>query len=416
MESTRTKRIGKLVFIVIMLALMSNIVLAMGVGPSRQHITFAPGQEIQGELMIVNDKGEEFRAAIYPQGDLTEYITVEPPLVDVSSGEYIKRVRYTIKFPVDAPTPGTHKLELVVRQFPPDTELDEGTVISANLALISQILVKVPYPGKYAEGKLFVSGSEKMDTPTKFVVQLFNFGTADIDKAHARIQVFNPSMEKVAEIYTNNMSVRSKAEARLQAVWNPDVNKGEYKAIVTVYFDEKEFTLEQGFALGTFAIDVSDISVEKFRLGDVAKFDILLFNSWNTEMKDVYVEMVVEDSIGNKMTEFKTAAVDIPANQGEELEAYWYTEGVAPGIYTVKLIVHYAGKITQKEYDFEVNTNSIKKLGAVGQAITAAEEEEVKTTGLLIILIVLVLVMLIGMNIVWFYFLSRKFKGKGEEK
>jgi hypothetical protein len=159
-------------------------------------------------------------------------------------------------------------------------------------------------------------------------------------------------------------------------------------------------------------IDVSDISVKKFTLGDVAKFDITLLNSWNTEIKDVYVEMTVEDSSGKKMTEFKTAAIAVQAQKEGTLEAYWYTEGVMPGIYKVRLLIHYAGKLVQREYDFEVSTNSITKLGAVGQAITQEEVEEVTSKGLIILLIIITLVLLIGMNIAWFYKLNRLMKGK----
>jgi hypothetical protein len=162
-------------------------------------------------------------------------------------------------------------------------------------------------------------------------------------------------------------------------------------------------------------IYVSDISVKNFRLGDVAKFDILLYNSWNTEIKDVYVEMTVDSKEGKRMTEFKTGVINVPAEKEGKLEAYWYTEGVAPGIYNVKLLVHYAGKLTQKEYEFEVSTNSLTKLGAVGQAITAEEMQETTSRGTLILLIILTLVLLIGMNIMWFYKLNKMMKGnKGE--
>ncbi|MFC1741505.1 hypothetical protein ACFL3V_03140 [Nanoarchaeota archaeon] len=421
MKAKTPDRILNMVFIMTvmlaMLVLISSSVSALGVGPSRQFISFSSGQIIEGELMIINDGKEDFRAAVYAQGDLADYIKLGKPIVDVSASDMVKTVPYTIEFPTASPKPGQHKLEVVVRQFPPDSDVADDTMVSANLAVISQIIVKVPYAGKYAEAKLFISGTENDDTPARFTVMLYNHGTEDIERTYAKVEVLSPTFEKVAEIYTNNRSVKPKEEVKLETLWKPSVSKGSYKAVVTVRYDDKEFKLEQAFDLGRFLIDVSDISVNKFSLGDVAKFDILLFNSWNTKIDDVYVEMIVEDSSGKKMTEFKTSVIDIPSQQGGELEAYWYTEGAAPGIYTVKLIVHYAGKITQKEYDFEVSTNSMTKLGTVGQAIISEEEkQEVKTQGLLIVLIIFVIVMLIVMNIVWFYFLSRQIRKKGGEK
>ena len=402
MRGTTKNKIAKMVIIAAMLLLMSEMILALGVGPSRQTISFAPGQKIQGEMIIINDAREEFRAAVYPQGDLAEYMIIHTPLVDVSSDDAMKRVNYEINFPTSAPRPGEHKLEVVVRQFPPDMDVNDVATISANLALISEIIVKVPYPGKFVDAKLFISDAEKRDTPTRFSVVLYNFGTEDIDEAHAKIEIYTPSWEKITEFETDNKQIKSKQESNLQAIWVDEAEKGTYKAVITVYYDDKETKIEKDFDLGTFMIDVSDISVEKFRLGDVAKFDILLFNSWNTEIDDVFVELLVEDSAGKVMTEFKTGVIAIPAHEIGTLEAYWYTEDVAPGVYHIKLIVNYVGKMTQKEYEFEVSTNSITKLGAVGQAITEEEIKEVSTQGLIIMLILIVLVLLVGMNIVWF--------------
>jgi len=416
MKTHQISKFLKLSLLVLILALSVSSAIGLGVGPSRQYISFSSGQKIQGELIIINDGKEDFKAGVYAQGDIADYVNIISPLVEVSASEITKSVNYEINFPNTPPTPGEHRIDLVVRQFPAGSTADEGTTVSANMAVIAQIVVKVPYPGKFAEGKLFISGSEKNDTPTSFVVMLYNYGTEEIASAYADIEIFGPTGEKVEGLTTDKKALKPKEESKLQAVWQPKVGKGTYKAVVNVHFDDKDFAIQQDFNIGIFVIDVSDISVKKFKLGDVAKFDILLFNSWNTEMKDVYVEMQVEDNTGKRMTEFKTGTINIPAQQAGSLEAYWYTDGVAPGIYKVKLLVHYAGKITQKEYEFEVNTNSITKLGAgaVGQAVTAQGETGASSQKVIIVLILIVLVLLVAMNIIWFYFMSKKIKGKGE--
>jgi hypothetical protein len=421
MKTEEPKRTMKAAYAAILLALLAIAAIpfadALGVGPSRQQISFSPGAEIEAELYIINDKNEDFRAAVYAQGDLSNYITIEQPLVEVSAKDYMTPVKYRLKMPNTPPTPGPHKIELVVRQFPKGSDAEEGTMITANLALISQIILKVPYPGKYAEGKLFISGTQDPTNPATFVVMLYNFGSEEITDAHARFEIQGPLLGKIAEFNTQSAGIKSKEEAKLEAQWQPSVNKGTYKAVVTVYYDDRQMTLSQNFDIGNFVIDISDIRVEKFTLGDVAKFDIYLANNWNTQMAGVYVEMTVEDSTGKKMTEFKTAAIDIEPSQAGKLEAYWYTQNVMPGTYKVKLLVHYAEKVAQKEYDFVVDTNSITRIGAVGKAVvTEAEKKEITTQGLLIVLIMVVIVLLLIMNLVWFYFLARKIKGKGEDK
>lgn len=420
MKQTNNDRNGKnmkiallITYTILIVAMTAQTSQSMGVGPSSQQITFSPGQEIRGEIIIVNNEGRAFKAGVYPQGSMSDIVTVEKPLVDVSEDDTMVAVPYKLKFPATAPKPGEHTIELVIRQFPPDAQVDEGTIISATMAYISKIIIKVPYPGKFAEGKLYISNTEDMNTPSRFAITLFNFGTENIEKAYADIAIMGPSFEKVASFSTDTASIKSKEEGKLEALWTPKVPKGSYKAVAKIHYDEKEITIEQPFDLGRFLIDVSDISVKKFTLGDVAKFDIALFNSWNTEIKDVFVEMVVEDSSGKEMTRFKTTVIDIPSQQAGLLEAYWYTEGAAPGIYKVKLLVQYAGKLTQREYDFEVSTNSITKLGEgiVGQAVSAQDQKEMSTQGLIILLILIVLVLIIGMNFVWFYVLTKKLKG-----
>ncbi len=416
MRKDRANWIGNLFLLAMLLVLMSLDVSALGVGPSRQIISFSPGQEIEGELIIINDQAEEFRAAVYSQGDLADYVTIINPLIDVESSDTVGRVQYVLKFPLDAPKPGTNKIDLVVRPFPKGADVDDGAVISANIAVISQMIIKVPYPGSYAEGKLFISGTEDGTSPARFFMTVYNFGTEDIDEVYAHVEVQGPLLGKIADFNTETKSVKSKETVNIEASWTPSVNKGSYKAVVTVYYGEKQFRIEQNFDLGNFVIDISDIEVNKFTLGDVAKFDILLENRWNTVMKDVYAKIIVEDGQGKLMTESKTAAIDIAAKQSGKLEAYWYTEGVAPGIYTVKLIVHYSDRVVQKDYEFIVDTNSMTRQGVmVGQAVSREADEEQSMQGFLIVLILVVIALLLAMNIVWFYFLSKQFRKGGDK-
>lgn len=418
-QHTRNVNIKPLLTALLLLtaALLScSQAIAMGVGPSRQYVSFDPGGKIENKLLIINDQKQDFKAVVYAQGDLSNYIEIDQPLIDVSSNDYLKEVEYKLEFPKTPPSPGPHKIELVVRQLPSDAEGDEGTVVSANTALISEIIVQVPYPGSFAEGKLFVSGTQDPSSPSTFTVMLYNYGTDEIKEAHARVEIQGPLLGKIAEFNTKTISVKSKEEGKLEATWQPSVTKGTYKAVVTVYYDDKQFKLEQNFDLGTFSIDITDISVKKFTLGDVAKFDILLTNNWNTQIDGVYNEITVSDSTGKQMTEFKTAAQDIPAGQTGQFEGFWYTEGAMPGVYKVTLRVHYSGKITQKEYDFEVNTNSFKQLGAVGQAVTPETGEEDKQQNILITLILIVIAVLLLMNFIWFYFLAKQFRKGNDEK
>lgn len=397
--------------IILFTILSTNSVLALGVAPSRQNFDFEPGKVISGELTIINNEGFDLRAGLYASGDLAESVQFEQSLIDIPAEVETIKVPYKITLPKGSQNPGTHEIELVIRQFP--KEASEGTQISAQMAVISQVMVKVPYPGIYAEGKLFISGAEDLETPVTFTTMIYNFGKATIADANVEVDIFGPTWELVGEANSEHSRINSQQEIRLDSLWEPDVSKGTYRAVANVFYDGKSFKIEKTFDLGTFMIDISDIIVQKFRLGDVAKFDIELYNSWNTEIKDVTVELFVHDKDGKEMTHFETGSVDIPAQNKEVVEAYWYTEGVSPGIYDVKALVHYQGKVTEKDFQFEVDINKITQIGAVGHAILSEDElSEVKTQGLIIFFIILIVIILIVMNVVWFYVMNKKLSEK----
>ncbi len=394
--------------------LLSSNVSGFGVGPSRQYISYTPGETIEGELYLMNDEKNTFKVGIYVEGDLADYVTLDQQLLDVGRNDMIKVVPYKIKFPKKSPRPGDNKVKIVFREFSTDKDVDKGSSVRANLAIAAEIVIQVPYPGKYAEGQLFISNAEDMDKPTKFTVLLDNYGTEDIAQAQAHINIFSPTGDKVGETETNARSLGAKEEVRLDALWDKEVKMGSYIAKAKVTYDNRSLTLEQPFDLGRFTIELSDITVDKFKLGDVAKFNIKLANNWNKKIDSVYSEVIITDENEKEITRFKTAAIDIPAEEVGQLEGYWYTEGVAPGYYTIKFIVHYAGKMTQKIIKMKVDLNEIKFFNeGTGYVISKSEEGKgMSTQSLLIVLILAVVILLIIMNLGWFYFLSKRFKEK----
>ncbi len=296
----------------------------------------------------------------------------------------------------------------MLRPFPEDIP---GQAVKATVAVIAEIVVRVPYPGKYAEGKMFISDAEDMNKPTLFVMMVYNYGEEAISKVNAHVDLISPTGELVGAADSNSRSIMAKEEGRLNVTIPKNMRSGSYTAKALIQYDGKTILIEQAFDIGRFVIELSDVNVDHFKLGDVAKFDISLFNNWNKQIDAVYSEVIITDDDGQEMTRFKTAAVDIPAEQIEILEGYWYTEGVMPGYYNIKFIVHYDGKITQKTKRILVDTNKIEFMGGIGHATTQTSSG-FSGTNLMMVLILAVVVLLISMNMVWFYFLSKKFREK----
>ncbi|MFC1723236.1 hypothetical protein ACFL0V_03795 [Nanoarchaeota archaeon] len=388
------------------------IVLGMGVGPSRKFISFTPGETIEGELFVTNQEKASFWLGVYPEGDLSEYVEVEEQLILVDNNDVMVRIPYKIKLPQSA-KPGDNTIELVLRQFPIDKDI-EGTTISASIAVIAEVIIRVPYPGKYAEGKMFISDAEDMDKPTLFTVMVYNYGTEHIGEAKAHIDFYSPTGDKVGEADSYPRAVSPKEEVRIDAAWEKQVEMGTYRAVAKVGYDNKEFQIEKVFDVGKFTIELSDVQVSQFKLGDVARFSMSVFNNWNKKIDGVWMDVIITDEDGKEMTRFKTPAIDIPSEEMGEFEGYWYTAGVMPGYYNIKFIIHYGKKTTQKEMQMKVDYNKIEFVGMETGYVTAEAPESVKTENLLLILIIAVVVLLIVMNMVWFYFLSKRMRGKNE--
>ena len=72
--------------------------------------------------------------------------------------------------------------------------------------------------------------------------------------------------------------------------------------------------------------------------------------------------------------------------------------------------------MTKKVMPIEVDTNKITFLGVdSGYAVNSDVKGETNTQNMLIFLIIIVVILLIAMNLLWFYFLTKKFKQKKEE-
>ena len=126
----------------------------------------------------------------------------------------------------------------------------------------------------------------------------------------------------------------------------------------------------------------------------MAKFDILLYNAWNTELKNVYAEMQITDTDNNVYTDFRTVAINLASKELGRLEGYWYTKDVMPGIYHARIILNYANRVQSQEFELEVYTNKIvARPMHIGQAISAPEELNLEKNAFLILII-------LGMGIV----------------
>lgn len=380
--------------------------LALGVAPGHEDIVFAPNGEHRVKLKIINNDNNDLRVVLYAEGELAEFVTFDDLTMDIRADEKESFTYYTLKLPEKFDKQGLHSANIVVRQIPLEKE-GEGISMAASVAIIHKLNVMVPYSGKYVEITLF-SPNFEVGKQSNFAVEVRNLGTDDILQAQAIVDIYGPLNNKLDTVYSDIQPIAAKDKKILVAKWIPALGAGSYYAVATVVYDELNVKDEAQFNIGTMIIDVVDVSVTDFKLGGIAKFDILFSSNWNIPVEGVYAETTITDESGKVYTKFKTADVDMPAFGKERVDAYWDTATVGPGKYKMNVLLNYLDKTSEKLFEIIVSMDKIQA-SPVGKLITPIQEdgEELKITSLVYILAFLV-VSLIIFNVYMYFKKFRK--------
>lgn len=392
----------KLLWISIVLLIVLSIdVLGIGITPGTNTLDFTPNQEQEFSFRVLNNDGKDMKVLLYVQGELNNSVALYNSLVDFKSSEAEKEFKYKVKMPAEIKEPGRHEVDIIAMEIPEN--INGNTFIGATTAVMLRIYVDVPYPGKYAKATLDVSEAQ-VNENVVFVVNVFNYGVENIDKAKATIEILGPTNEVIKTIETDYKSILSKDKKELIANWKADVNPGKYYAKVLVDYDGKLTNAEKIFNVGNLYIDVKDIKVNNFNLGGIAKFETTVESKWNERIDDVYGEMIITNDKGDEIAKVKSASLGVEAMKEANLESYWDTKGVKEGIYNAKLLLHYSGRTTEKQLKTELGLNSLKIYGLAGTAEAVASPSGLGKGSLITVLIIV----LIAINIGWFVYFKRR--------
>ncbi|MCD4666749.1 hypothetical protein K8R47_02990 [archaeon] len=397
------KKLAMLVFFLVFAILIIHKVDAIGVTPGRTTIDFEPDLSQDIKFTVINNEQKDMKAVLRIEGDLAQYIKVSQALINFKAEEDSKELTYRVNLPKDISKKGINKGSIIIMELPEEVD-QPGAFVGATAAVATELIVRVPYPGKYAEIDLAVSG----EGPVYFHIPISNFGEQDIIRAGATIDILGSNNEKIVTIETEEKSIKSKERDEIVAEWKAEnINPGTYHAIVTLTYDGKIAVIEKNFNVGQLRIDVESITVNNYQLGGIAKFLILVNSKWNEVINDVYVQMIINDDQGKEIANFKTASDNVDPLSKKELIAYWDTEGIKEGKYNGKIFLHYEGITTEKEIETDIRLDSLTTniLGTTGRVISSG----VGTTNTNTLLIILVVVLVV-INAGWFLYFRKKKK------
>lgn len=406
----------KMKFGIIVLFLIAAIILsgqasALGITPGKTTIDFAANTTADITINIINKEYKDIKVMVYARGELKDYIKFDENIINISASESSKEIAYKVSMPSEL-TPGKRTADIVIVEIPESTAGTTGilteagfiifkekeTVVTAVVSIVHQLVVKVPYPGKYAEIRIDASANEN---GVVFVMPVLNLGEQDIYNARIVLDIYGPTNEKLFTTETEKNAIQKKQVKEFKASWKP-AHPGFYTAKATLFYDDKTATAEKIFAFGNLQIEVLDVFVKDFKLGGIAKFNIMLENKWNEKIENVYAEMIITDKNNEVIANIKSAAISIEPLARNELAVYWDTEGYPEGTYNVKLIIHYADKTTEKLLKAYVSLNSIKTDFLATGKVVAEKPAFRRDTLLMVAIIVLVVI-----NIGWFVYMRK---------
>lgn len=230
----------KLLTIILFLALLIPNAFSIAVSPGRIIVKFTPSLEQELKFDIINQENKEMITEINIDGELKDYVILSQKQVIFKEGESAKSLKYIIKLPAEL-SPGRHTANIIVKEIP-----SSSSTINPAIALISQLYVEVPYPGKY----LIIDGVEaKEEENVKFRIGLLNNGKEDIKEAYAIIKVKNGN-ETLFESRTMPTSVASTRRSILETVWE-DKKVGNYTLGISIDYDGNKMELSDYFNVVT---------------------------------------------------------------------------------------------------------------------------------------------------------------------
>ncbi|MDP2926429.1 MAG: hypothetical protein Q8N99_08685 [Nanoarchaeota archaeon] len=403
-------RLNKSLLLLFLLILFFNLILiqnayAIGITPARNTMYFSPNLEemaVDASFTVVNSEHKDMNIGFTVQGELKDYIIFEKNTASFKSNEGQKSFIYKVNISkYDALSPGLHKGEIAAIELPKDIN-DSGMIVKATVSVVTQVYVHVSYPGKYIEANMDIIPKE--DGIVYIYLPVVSRGNETINKLKANIDIFDENGNKNKSLKTDETSLKPSEKKELSAIWEYP-KEGKYKAVAEIDYDGVKKKIEKEFFIGE-DLKVLSVSVNDFKLGQIAKIKILVENKQEYDINNSYANLKVYDSNYKTIENLKSEVYSIPSSTTREMYIYWDTEKTKEGRYDSDLKIDYEKKFITKKFKIDISQNSMK-LSSVGFAI-AEESPESKMSLFTLIMIIAAIFGLL--NLSWFIWWIRSKK------
>jgi len=317
---------------------------ALGISPAITTVDFEPSETYMGSFTLYNHGSSPIKVSLLVLGELADYIEAPSQItVNPDSQEVVK---YKLSLPGSMDY-GFHKVEIMATE---DTIQSEGeTLVSAKIAVVTQIKVLVPYPEKYVDAEIAID--ERQDE-TWFALALTNVGNVDIEKAYANIAIEDQT-KLIERIMTNSAKIEVKDKNMVYAVSKQNLQPGDYKATATINYDGKENTITKDFQIKKERlILVKEFSVGSAEEGAPIRFDVAIENNANKEMKDVVLDLDIIDANQKVIKNLKSAPLSLKPKEQINTPIYWDYQMTGNEVYKANLMVNSGEYAVEKSIEF----------------------------------------------------------------
>ncbi len=318
--------------------------LGIGLSPARIEIPYQPGANLTYDFMVLNNLKTPLLVELYTTGELSKQIVIHGPLKFELDPGMVRKLSFSIFMP-EGLEPGLHKSGIGAIEGIPETE-GGGTQLAARAAVVMQVWVRVPYPGKYIEISLHAEDVELgEETPLRITIK--NLGSEDI-LAEDEINIFE-NEEKLATVSAGKAQVKARETAELKASWKAD-HAGTYRAEALVKYDGSEATASATFRVGTLDLEIINLSRERVSPGEIAKFKLKLKSLWNQPIQAIHadLEIVKEDKT---LKSASSAPFDLGVWEEKEIPIFLETAGLEEGNYDARVKVYFENRTKERFFE-----------------------------------------------------------------
>jgi len=333
------KRFVLIVFGVLLVFNFYSVSAYVGLTPAKIEINFEPSYSFSVDFRILSDHPEQ-KFETYASGNFEEYVNFSR--TNFTGGEGFT---VYVDLPEKAKKPGDNYLYIRVGEV-----VEESSGIGTRLEIGALIIIKVPYPGKYAEIESFSIIEANEGEPVEFNLNVESLGEEDI-YVTADIMVYSQG-ELIDNFALGGKTIKTQTLASFEKIVEEGYQAGIYNSNVIVNYEAGITNSSKQFRIGHLFVEIVNYSSE-FVKGKINEFEIDIESKWNDHVQSVYAEVNVTDE-GEEVDFFKTPSIELKRWEKKKLKGFFNAEDLDLGDYKAKITLFYGGETTEKEVDIKV--------------------------------------------------------------